>query len=422
MSYVVAIVGLLFLVFVHELGHFSAAKAVRMRALRFMVGFPPAIATKQIGETEYGLGAIPLGGYVKIPGMLRPEPDDLYPVEDVLERSERLTTDQATDIGTAVDVVKSDLTRGRWDAARDDLPGVSRALQAAGDALTEAERRRCERAVERIAEGLDPRSYWRSSRPRRLAAIGAGPAANVLACFVILTGVAIFGRPEEVIVPRVHAVFAKTPAAASGLRAGDQLLSVNGSSSSVNAIRSAIERSRGGLVRVTVRRDGRVVRLTPVHSTKQEGTYKLGFEFGVRITSRGHPVLAAPRLAWDDMWRLTTGTLGAIGDVVTPQGRSQLHSAVGIVSVSADEVHRGAGYYLTILAYVSLSLAIFNLLPFLPLDGGHIFLIGLEKLRGRMVSRVTFERISVFGIALMLVVFAIGLQNDLGSLIGSSSR
>jgi regulator of sigma E protease len=138
---------------------------------------------------------------------------------------------------------------------------------------------------------------------------------------------------------------------------------------------------------VTVRRDGRVVHLKPVHSTLLDGSYKLGFEFGLRITSSGHPLLAAPGLALDDMWRLTTGTLGAIGNVVTPQGRSQLHSAVGIVSVSADEVNRGAGYYLTILAYVSLSLAIFNLLPFLPLDGGHIFLIALERLRGRMVSR-----------------------------------
>ena len=75
------------------------------------------------------------------------------------------------------------------------------------------------------------------------------------------------------------------------------------------------------------------------------------------------------------MARLTTGTLGAIANVVTPQGRSQLHSAVGIVSVSAQEVHYGAGYYLTLLAYVSLSLAIFNLLPFLPLDGGHVLMI-----------------------------------------------
>jgi regulator of sigma E protease len=244
----------------------------------------------------------------------------------------------------------------------------------------------------------------------------------VIACFLILTGVAMFGRPEAIVVPRVHAVFKATPAASSGLRAGDRLVSVNGSSGNVDAMRSAIVASHGGVVHVVVKRDGKLVHLKPVHTQVIDGSYKMGFEFGEQITSRSHSVLVAPRLAWDDMARLTTGTLGAIGKVVTPQGRSQLHSAVGIVSVSAEEVHRGAGYYLTILAYVSLSLAIFNMLPFLPLDGGHIFLVVLERIRGRGVSRASFERISVVGIALMLAVFAIGLQNDLGQLIGPGSH
>jgi regulator of sigma E protease len=422
MSYLVAILGLLFLVFIHELGHFSAAKGVRMKALKFYVGFPPAVLKKQVGETEYGLGAIPLGGYVKIPGMLRPEPDDLYAVEDVLERNEGLDTEVATSIATAVDVARSDIKRARWDDARESLAGLTAALDAAGDSLSAGEQKRCRRTVQRIEESLDPRSYWRSARWRRLIAIAAGPAANVIACFVILTGVAIFGRPEAIVIPRVHAVFKATPAAASGLRAGDKLVSVNGSSGTVDAMRNAIVASHGGVVHVVVNRDGKLVHLKPVHTKIIDGSYKMGFEFGEQITSRSHPVLVAPRLAWDDMVRLTTGTIGAIGNVVTPQGRSQLHSAVGIVSVSAQEVHRGAGYYLTILAYVSLSLAIFNLLPFLPLDGGHIFLIVLERIRGRGVSRASFERISIVGIALMLAVFAIGLQNDLGQLIGPGSH
>jgi regulator of sigma E protease len=173
---------------------------------------------------------------------------------------------------------------------------------------------------------------------------------------------------------------------------------------------------------VVIRRAGRRLVLPPVRTQVIDGSYKLGFEFDVAVTTRSHPPLASLALAWDDMSRLTTGTLGAIGDVVTPHGRSQLHSAVGIVSVSADEARHGVGYYLTVLAYVSLSLAIFNLLPFLPLDGGHVFLIALERVRGRMVSRAVFERISAVGIALMLAVFVIGLQNDLGQLISPGSR
>ncbi len=122
------------------------------------------------------------------------------------------------------------------------------------------------------------------------------------------------------------------------------------------------------------------------------------------------------------MWDLTTGTASALADVVTPQGRSQLHSTVGIVRYSADAADAGTPYYLTLLAFISLSLAIFNLLPFLPLDGGHVFMIALERLRGRMVSRAVFERVSVLGIALMVLLFVIGLQNDLAGILSPPAR
>jgi regulator of sigma E protease len=420
-SYLIAIAGLLLLVLIHELGHFSGAKATGMWAMRFSIGFPPFVFRRRRGETEYTLGAIPLGGYVKIPGMLRPEADDLYAVDDVLLRNEDLPTAAAAALGESADITRGHLRAGRWDSARDSIGGVREALAATGDALSARDRGRVAKNLDRVEESLDPRAYWRSSRIRRLIVILAGPATNIVACFLILAVVAVIGRPEGYIVPTVHAVFAKTPAASSGLRAGDRLVSINGVHGSVNRLRQAIEGSDGHVVHVVVRRDGKTVALKPVHSKLVDGSYKLGFEFNARVIERSHPIWQAPGLAWGDMSRLTTGTISAIGNVVTPAGRSQLHSVVGIVSVSADEVHYGAGYYLTILADVSLALAIFNLLPFLPLDGGHVLMILLEKLRGRMVSRATFERVSVVGIALMALLFVTGLHNDIGQLISTPS-
>ena len=105
MSYFVAIAGLLILILVHEAGHFVAAKAVGMRAIRFSIGFPPLIARRQIGDTEYALGAIPLGGYVKIPGMNRPEAGDLWEIGDLLDRSESLPQADASAIGIVYDAV-----------------------------------------------------------------------------------------------------------------------------------------------------------------------------------------------------------------------------------------------------------------------------------------------------------------------------
>src|SRR2546423_2512176 len=77
MSILIAIVGLGFLVMIHEAGHFFTARAVGMRPRRFYIGFPPALLKKTRDGIEYGIGAIPLGGYVKIPGMHRPAPADV---------------------------------------------------------------------------------------------------------------------------------------------------------------------------------------------------------------------------------------------------------------------------------------------------------------------------------------------------------
>ena len=101
---------------------------------------------------------------------------------------------------------------------------------------------------------------------------------------------------------------------------------------------------------------------------------------------------------------------------MTPAGRDQLTTPVGIVESSSDAV--SAGYYPGLLAFISLALAIFNLLPFLPLDGGHILFALLEKVYRRPIPRVVFERVSVVGIVLMLMLFTVGLNNDIGRLGG----
>jgi regulator of sigma E protease len=421
MSVAIAIGGLLLLVAVHELGHFTAAKLTGMRALRFYLGFPPAVVKRRFGDTEYGIGAIPLGGFVKIPGMLRPEPGDLYEVDDLLERSENLNDDEATAIGVALDDARRHLAQGRYDAALAALPELRAAVERAAPSLSEPEQRRVTRSIDRLDENLDPRAYWRCSRARRLVVIAAGPAANVLACFVILWGVAIYGRPDgSVLTHDVAAVIAGSPADHVGLRPGDRLVAVDGRVLPPLRVRDAIERSHGSAITVTVDRHGRRVLLGPVRTKVIDGSYRLGFSFQAGLKT--YSFLEAPVASASFMWQLTTGTASALADVVTPQGRSQLHSTVGIVRYSADAADAGTPFYLTLLAYISLSLAIFNLLPFLPLDGGHVFLIALEQLRGRMVSRVVFERVSVLGIALMVLVFLIGLQNDLAGILSPSAR
>jgi regulator of sigma E protease len=414
-SFAVAIFGLLLLVAIHELGHFTAAKATGMRALRFYLGFPPAVVKRTWGDTEYGIGAIPLGGFVKIPGMLRPEASDLYEVEDALGQAKDIDEAAALRLAAGLAEVQRCLDQGRHDDARAASAELAAEVEGVADALPPVQLRRAQRSLERLDQNLDPRAYWRCSRRKRLTVITAGPIANVVTCFVILSAVALYGLP--VAVPVVQSVLAKSPAAATGLLAGDRVVTVNGRHTGVNGIRTAIADSKGGKVSLVVVRNGHRMRLRSESSKVIDGAYRLGFSFGT--TNRPYSLVHAPTFAGSEMWTLTTGTVRALGDIVTPKGRSQLHSTVGIVDVSAQAEQAGATDYLVLLAFISLSLAIFNLLPFLPLDGGHVFLIALERIRGKMVSRAVFERVSVLGIMLMALLFVVGLQNDLSSILNS---
>jgi regulator of sigma E protease len=110
--------------------------------------------------------------------------------------------------------------------------------------------------------------------------------------------------------------------------------------------------------------------------------------------------------------------VSSLTHLVHKQGRDQISSPVGIVRGSSAAAQEGTDTYLWTLGLISLSLALLNLLPLLPLDGGHILLSLLEAVRGRAIAREVYERFSAVGIALVLLLFFIGLSNDVGRIGG----
>ncbi|MDX6386300.1 MAG: regulator of sigma protease, partial [Gaiellaceae bacterium] len=126
----------------------------------------------------------------------------------------------------------------------------------------------------------------------------------------------------------------------------------------------------------------------------------------------------ALRHSLDDTWSATTATLTFLPRLATGSGRKDVSSPVGIVDYSSQAASLTFTLFLQILGLISLSLAILNLLPLLPLDGGHILFSLIEGLRGRAVGREVYERVSAIGIALFLVLMFIGLSNDIGRLGG----
>jgi regulator of sigma E protease len=117
-------------------------------------------------------------------------------------------------------------------------------------------------------------------------------------------------------------------------------------------------------------------------------------------------------------WAVLKGTAVGLGHLFSGRNRHELAGPVGVVQISSTAASQGAEEYLWLLGLISLSLGAFNLLPVLPLDGGHILLSTIEGVRRRALGRAVYERFAALGIALVLVLAFIILTSDIGRLGG----
>ena len=401
MSWMVAVFGLAFLVLIHEAGHFFVARALGMRPRKFYLGFPPALVKTTRGGIEYGIGAIPLGGYVKIPGMHRPAPSDLD-----LHLGPALR--EAPELTGSIERMKRKLDRGEFE----ESPEL-RALEAGvtGVELSPAARRSAERGLNELRDGVGADAYWRAKTWKRVAVIFAGPGTNLIFTVALLTVVFLVG--VRVATLNVGEVSAGSPADLAGLRVGDRLVGIDGEPmTGFEDVFNTIQDAEGAPIVLQVERRGDVrdLRVTPTHY------YDQNWAVGFRPVGRWerHDAGEAVSLALGRTWEVTKAIAVGFSRLVTPEGREEISSPVGITRVSSEAVDIDFRVYLQLLAFISLSLALLNLLPLLPLDGGHIAFSILEGVRRRAVGREIYERVSVVGIALVLMLFFIGLSNDLG--------
>jgi regulator of sigma E protease len=347
-SWLLAFVGFAALIILHEAGHFTAAKAVGMRVEKFSLFFGPMLVKWRRGETVYGVGAIPLGGYVRITGM----------------------------------------------NPREELPPE-----------------------------IAARGYFRQPVWKRVVVIAAGPAVNLVIAFLLMWAIfAIHGSNEAT--KRVDQVAAGAPATGK-LKAGDTLVAVDGRRGPYEDLRDQINTHKcagpqtancaaATPLRLTVERNGEPVTLVirPRYDTGQKRML-LGFRPGLKHVQGGAGT------AVSTMWEITSKSVTAIvGIFFDSQQRKEVSGVVGSYEATRQSFEFSTTQALFLLAAISLSLAIVNLFPFLPLDGGHIFWAVAEKLRGRAIPFSVMERASVVGIALVLFIFVVGFTNDIGRLTG----
>ena len=406
MSFFVAILGLAFLILIHEAGHFYVARAVGMRPRKFYLGFPPPLVRMRRKGIEYGIGTIPLGGYVKIPGMHRPAPSD---VDVHLGRA----IHEAPAIAGPAERLKRTFEEGKMEQAAAMLPEVGAAVEEAQ--LSPVAARAAQKGISELGDGLGADAYWRQRTWKKVAVIFAGPATNLVFAVLVLAVVYMMGVPSEA-TRMVETVVPNQPASAAGLTAGDVIVAINGVRVTADHISATIRASGGRPLRLTVIRNGVERQLRPVRARQSEGAYRLGFLLKARIVHYG-PV-SSLRLATETTWEVTKGIGTSLARILSGQNREELSSAVGITQVSSEAAEEGLSVYLQVLALISLSLALLNLLPLLPLDGGHITFSIIEGLRGRSIGREVYERASFVGLAFVLLLFVIGLSNDINRISG----
>ena len=357
MNWLWIFLGFSLLIILHEGGHYAAAKATGMRVERFFLFFGPTLWSFKRGETEYGVKGIPLGGYVKITGM---NPEEEVPPE------------------------------------------------------------------------VEHRAYYRQPVWKRIVVIAAGPAVNIVLAFAILFGVYVtsFQQLDQ----SVGEIRSGTPAARV-LQAGDEIVAVDGHRFPGLSLEDRLERF-GKLIgshecagkqvdgciaatpaKIEVRRDGelRTISVRPKYD-EEAGRGLVGFSYGsepAKLSAGG-----AASEALDRMWMVASGTIHVFSHIFETEERKEISGIVGTSDVANQVIDVGIAPALLLLALVSLSLGLINLLPILPLDGGHIFWSLVEKLRGEPVSLRVMERASIVGFALVAMLFFIGLSNDIGRLTG----
>ncbi|MGL4256617.1 MAG: M50 family metallopeptidase [Microbacterium sp.] len=397
-GFALLIVGLAVSIALHELGHLWPAKRFGVRVGQYMIGFGPTLWSRRIGETEYGVKAIPLGGYISMAGMYPPSPKQL---------------------AAAAAGQRSGRAGGGFFATM-----VQDARAANDETLLED----------------DDRVFYKLPVWQRVVIMLGGPTMNLLFAIVLfailMSGIGVqtatttVSSVSECIIPadadrtECAASDPAAPAAAAGIRPGDVIVAVDGQQVSTFAAAAAlIQASPDQAIEITVQRDGeeQTLPLTPVAVERavtddrgqpvldgkgEPQTEEVGIA-GIRqeVAYLREPIWVGPQMAIENVgavagiiWQMPVKVWEAGSTLITGEDRDPNGplSIVGagvlageVAAAEAPVLNRVAGF-LSLLASLNIALFVFNLVPLLPLDGGHIAVAlwdGIKRVWARLTNR-----------------------------------
>ena len=361
---------LAFMILFHEAGHFVAARLTGMKATEFFLGFGPRLWSFRRGGTEFGVKALPLGGYVKVIGMTN--------LEELSDPSD------------------------------------------------------------------EPKTYRAATYPRKVLLASAGTIAHFILAFVLFLSLnSGFGRVTGFSLPVVGSVnpleIGTSPAAIAGIEAGDRIVEISGTPIAIGSdVRTAIDKVTTLPLTVTIDRKGsrQTVPLTPVRDV--DGVMRIGVQwdenaFGTTTNRMG--VVTGAKESVASMFRLIPETWGGLfrffapsslqsygstlGKAATNQpltraeSEGRMSSAVGISRMMRDAGRDDVRTAIELFAIVNIFVGMFNMLPLMPLDGGHVLVATYERLRSRRgrMYHVDFRKLLPVTYVVLLVMSVIGFTS-----------
>ncbi len=454
-SIVSAVVILGILIIVHEAGHFVVAKKLGVRVIRFSIGYPPKVWGIRRGETEYALGATPLGGYVRMLGdevgddpgsedtegylkeveldLLAAAEGDGFALKGATETADQILMPiadrfaHAASEADAASLALADFHRPITLEERMLLEEIARAR-----AVEPAIKALSERHPERLLERFRKRAFPSQPLIKRFAIVLAGPLANILFAPVLLTAITMYGVPR--LLPIVGQIQPGMPAAAAGFRTGDLVTAINGTPvKSWQALSSTVKSSNGVPLKVAVDRKagGSVQHLTFTLTSRRQdektifGTTTAVWIIGVlprgdQVVDRVGPLRALYQGCADTVGMtvaLATG-IAQIVDGSTPV-RQALGGPIMIAQMAGHEAHQGLANIAMFVVMLSLELGIINLLPVPMLDGGHLLFFACEAVRGKPLKLRHREVALQVGLLLLAALMAFVIFNDIARIVHS---
>lgn len=462
-SIVAAVLIFAILIIVHEAGHFLMAKRLGVRVLRFSIGYPPRVCGIRRGETDYAIGATPLGGYVRMLGDEIAEEPSSETVKSYLkeiqldligaaETNEWLKT-KTKDSDEALKSIVSAVTGARAavgsefpDLGADTIdPAQARAVLGrepkADEAILIREVGRVENvkgAVEQLAErkpaaliqAFNERAFPSQRLGKRIAIVLAGPCANILFAPLLMAVVFAYGVP--VLLPVLGTVKADLPGYSAGLKPGDSVVAVNAKHIETwDELSSAVKDSNGHPLTLEVKRGSGPspivkILIQPKQMLEETVYGNKAPTWLIGVTPRGDEATRrlSPQKAlvsgFVETGHMTVTLFQGIAKIiegVTP-ARQALGGPIMIAQMAGREAHEGFAEVGLFMVMLSLELGVINLLPVPLLDGGHLAFFLFEAVRGKPLQLRHREIAMQVGLFLLVILMAFVILNDISRIVG----